>query len=383
MAMFSAVILGADPERARTLKRIALATALLEWVRDVETCLDHYSLLRLLNSLEADVWIVDLSDARRSRECIAAIRGQYPEAAVIGIQASPACDLPTEFPGVSSILPYPPGEEVLAHAVDEALHQAKGGMIQRLFVFMPSKAGSGASTVALNTAKAAVDLGRKTILLDADLRSGVLSLMLKPAPDHSMQEVLRGIADLDSLRWPNYVHKVHGFDLLASNRDPRAPLPSWVEYFLLLNFVKPRYDVLLVDLPELVNPASVEFVHRAELVFLVCTAEVLSLKLAHDRFEDLAGMGMAADRVRVVLNRWVDSELAPRDVEKYLQHPVIKVLPNDYPTVRQAIINGTPVQPATRLGKAISAFTSEMLGLSAPSEDGSLGGKLKRMLGRV
>lgn len=381
--MFNAVILSADPERARMLKWIAQATALLELVGHVDSYVDRYSLPRLLNSVEVDVWIVDLSDARHSLEWVAAIRRQRPKAAVIGIQASPACDLPAELPGVSSILPYPPGEEVLAHAVDGALHQAKGGMIQRLFVFMPSKAGSGASTVALNTAKAAADLSRNAILLDADLRSGVLSLMLKQAPDRSMQTVLRGIADLDSLRWPNCVHKVHGFDLLASNRDPRAPLPSWVEYFLLLNFVKPRYDVLLVDLPELVNPASVEFVRRADLVFLVCTAEVLSLKLAHDRFEDLARMGVAAERVRVVLNRWVDSELAPRDVEKYLQHPVMKVLPKDYLTVRQAIINGTPVQPATRLGKAVSDFTSEILGLSAPSEDGFLGGILKRMLGRV
>ncbi|MBI4875623.1 MAG: AAA family ATPase [Acidobacteria bacterium] len=379
--MFTVLIVGATTERARSIREAVIATGQLDLLREVESYPDTYSLARLAGGYDPDLWLVDLSDAGRSLDCVARIRESHPDSAIVGIRGESDLRLTPDETRIAAVVRYPPPVEDLLRAADDALHRAKGGIIERMFVFLPAKGGSGASTVALNTAAAmAGELGKNPLLLDGDLRSGALSLMLNLAPEHSLQEVLQSIVELDSFRWNNSVVRVHGFDLLASSRNPVAIVPSWTEYFLLLNFVRLRYDALLVDLPELVNPATVEIVRRAEMVLLVCTPEVLPLKLAQQRAVELRKWGVADSRVKIVLNRWVSSEMAPAHVEEFLRHPVMKVLPNDYRTVRQSIVAGSGVPAECKLGKAFAELAAEMIG--APPRPQSALGKFKGLLRR-
>lgn len=379
--MFSAVLLSTGADRSRILKGIALATGRLDLLRQTERLPEDTGLRRMVNTIEADVWLVDFDDPPLAAACARAIQATYPSAAVIGISKDAG---PLELPeglALAATVPYPPEVESLALAVGEALRRVRGDIIEGLFVFLPAKAGSGASTVALNTAVAMAERLKKSVLLiDADLRSGVLAMMLNLKPENSIQSVLRGIYELDAFRWENSVVKTHGIDLLASSGSPVFPLPEWDEYFLLLDFVRSRYAAVVVDLPELVNPATAEIVRRAKLVALVTTPEILSLKLARQRCAELAGWRLEPERLRVVLNRWRDSEIAPHDVESHLQHPVVKVIPNDYRPVREAILTGKRVAPETRLGQAYAEFASEMLGLGPAASAHSLANRFRGLL---
>lgn len=379
--MFTVLIVGATPERVRAIREAVVAARQLDPVREVESYPDTYSLARLSSGYDPDLWLVDLSDAGRSLECVARIRESHPHAAIVGVRGETDVCLAPRETGMTAVVRYPPPPEELLRAADEALHLSKGGIIDRLFVFLPAKAGSGASTVVLNAAAAlASGWGKTPLLMDCDLRSGVQGLMLNLTPRHSIQDLLPGIAELDTFRWNNSIERVQGFDLLASNRSPTANVPSWSEYFLLLNFVRLRYDCLLVDLPELVNPATVEIVRRAEMVLLVCTPEVLALRLAQQRSAELLKWGVAEGRVRIVLNRWVSSEMAPPDVEQFLHSPVMKVLPNDYRALRQAIVEGSAVPADSKLGRAFYELAAEMIG--APAQEETLLGKFKGLLRR-
>ena len=71
---------------------------------------------------------------------------------------------------------------------------------------------------------------------------------------------------VDSLSWPRSVTSVGGVDFLLTNTATRkSPFRSWAHYFQILRFVAPRYDLVMVDLPEVVNPATAEVVLRARL----------------------------------------------------------------------------------------------------------------------
>ena len=54
------------------------------------------------------------------------------------------------------------------------------------------------------------------------------------------------------------------------------------------DLAKARYDVIVADLPEVINGATQEFVQRARNVYLVATQELIPLKLASRRLEELA-----------------------------------------------------------------------------------------------
>jgi MinD-like ATPase involved in chromosome partitioning or flagellar assembly len=98
----------------------------------------------------------------------------------------------------------------------------------------------------------------------------------------SVLDALENAGELDYSLWTKYVTKVHNVDFLLADPKKRV-LPSWTNYHHLLDFAASRYDHILVDLPEMVNDATVETVRRAKSVFVVCTPELPSLALAPQR----------------------------------------------------------------------------------------------------
>src|SRR5262249_30243585 len=154
--------------------------------------------------------------------------------------------------------------------------------------FLPAKAGSGCSTICLNVAGCLANtLGKKTLVLEADIRSGMLSFLLNVTPKGSIVDALRDAAHLDDVTLHNLVARSQGLDLLLTSRPKKAMFFSWADYHALLQFAKSRYDTVVVDLPELINDATVEVVRRARSAFIVATAELASLALARQRYEEL------------------------------------------------------------------------------------------------
>src|SRR5919108_396102 len=104
----------------------------------------------------------------------------------------------------------------------------------------------------------------------------------------------------------------------SENRDHRIrrrPLPSWVSYHHLLDFAAPRYDHVLIDLPEVTNDATVETVRRAKQVYLVCTPEIPSLGLAPQRLAELTSRSIPAEKIQIVVNRWHAGEIKAAEIE--------------------------------------------------------------------
>ena len=145
----------------------------------------------------------------------------------------------------------------------------------------------------------------------------------------SLRDALDNSSQLDYSQWSNFVVKAQGFDLLLSDHRRRTPLPSWSNYHHLLDFVEQSYDHILVDLPEVVNDATVETVRRAKHVFIVCTPELPSLALAPYRIEELTSRGVPPEKISLVVNRWHKGEVGASDLEEILKHPVAAVFGND------------------------------------------------------
>lgn len=314
-----------------------------------------------LNTLRLDAFFLEVSSGR-SASVYWQIRKVAPTLPVIGFSIASDDFTSVEDPHLYTLeRPFSP--EGLLRTLTKAVHARRPQGLERLHAFIPAKAGSGATTVLLNAAGELSRTYRQQVLvLEADLRSGVLSVVINATPENSILDVLHSTDQLQTLIWDHHVVKTRGIDFLLSKREKTDRLPQWHDYYHLLQFLTPRYERILVDLPEVINEATVEVVLTAQSVFVVVTPELPSVRLAERRLEELKDIGVAQDRVKVLLNRWHSSGLRLSDIEDALQQPVAAVFPNDYPAVMNSIINAAFVDPNTELGQAYRSFAGFLIG---------------------
>jgi MinD-like ATPase involved in chromosome partitioning or flagellar assembly len=127
---------------------------------------------------------------------------------------------------------------------------------------------------------------KNLLLIECDRRSGVYSIMFDLKNQQGLDNALQLGNAMTPGEWHQHIVRVFGLDLLPADPKHRSPLPSWAEYYQLLQFVEKQYDYLLIDLPEVVNEATAEVVRSARSVFIVCTPEIASLKMARFRAEE-------------------------------------------------------------------------------------------------
>ena len=378
--MFHTIVIHSSPDDAPVLRALAAATGLVQVVRELPAPPGNYELSRLLNTLAPSLVLIDLRRGTDGLDCAARVREYAPGAAIIGYACAPAHSAMARQLGVGAMVPVGAGSDELRASIREALQEKRRGVEGYLYSFLPSKAGCGASTVVLNTAVALARLGKKVLVVDSDLRSGILAIMLGVEPEGSVQSALEHCDELDTFFWRNSVCTSHGVDFLLSSRSLDAALPDWSHYFQLLNFASGLYDAILVDLPELVNPATLEVVRRSRMIFPVSTPEVPALHLTMQRCEELRRMGIPEDRVGILMNRYHKADPAVGHIAGLLNQAIMKTFPNDYALVNAAISGGRPVPEDSRLGHAYSEFAGRLVEQVIVHEP-TLSTRLKGMFG--
>lgn len=358
--MLNIVVVGSDDIRLRLMQQAVVQLEKILPVRAFDRYPPAVELIRVIDTLSTEVILLDLDDREHALRLATAVHSERPQTPIVGVASNSEEYFDVSRTGVVITLSYPLMPSEVLGAIQTALHATNSIRQPKLFVFLPSKAGSGCSAVTLNTAAAMSNLGKRVLLVEADLRSGALSVVLNHKPSGSIQDVLASIPEIDSFKWDRAITRLHGFDMLLSNRTAPKRLPDWTDYYSLIQFAAPRYDALLVDLPELVNPGTAELVRTARKVFLVCTQEILSLKLAEQRGLELAAWGVPTDSVGILINRWQNQELSRDDVERLLNHPVAAVFPNDYSGLRDSLLAGKPVIQSSKLGKAFKQFAGQL-----------------------
>ena len=370
--MFNALLFVQHDANAQAIEKLAVDSGQVTIQRVLTNLSPSFELTTLLNTWDPDLIFLDLSDWAYAAELSAAIRARHSEIPIVGFGAGWADEIRIrcEEAGISNLLTSPVTMKVFEASVRLAIHGSEAPVQENLLAFLPAKAGSGCSTVALNTAGClANELGKKVLMIEADLNSGVLAVLLKATFHRSLLDALDKADELDYSSWTHCVVNKLGIDLLLADRS--KPFPSWSSYLHLLQFVKSRYDLIVVDLPEVVNDATAEIVRRSKYIFTVCTPETASLNLSQRRCKELEGRGIPPERVGMIVNRWHENEITEGEIEGRLEHGVAAVFPNDYASVHRAAEEGRLVDRQTELGKTYLSFAKKIVGISEPDAPAS------------
>jgi Flp pilus assembly CpaE family ATPase len=363
--MLRAVLFIADPPMATLMRNLMGESNEFVIESIVELGKTGYATARTLSTVLPDVILLEMTSLERDLPQAAAIHQQSLDVPLVGLVSAEVQLLLNREANsdVTSCAVWPFNLAELEHAISVAVHTVHGGIHENLVVLLPGKAGSGASTVLLNTARVITEqLKQRVLVIEGDLHSGVLSAMVRVEPRSSIREALAEAPRLDSLSWQRYVTSAGGIDFLLANTAIKEPVPSWTHYFQTLRFAAPRYDVVLVDLPEVVNSATAEIVRRGHAIYVVSTPELASLKLSKQRCQELDDWGVDRGRVQVLLNRGHKSDIGPQEAARVLDCPVAATFPNDYKTVRRAALDASSVDKRSHLGEAYLAFSKMLTG---------------------
>jgi Flp pilus assembly CpaE family ATPase len=371
--VFSAVLFARDETDAAAVEQLAVESKQVSFGKTLYRFPQDFELAQILNTHVPNLVFLDLSDWDGALLTANNIRTHSDRTPIIGFGGGwqPGRDAECAAAGVTEVLVSPVTLKKFEDSVERAIQKMNGAVRENLLAFLPAKAGSGATTIALNTAGylgAALGkdgLGKKVLLIEGDLHSGVISVLLDSRSRWSVIDALENAGQLDYSLWTRFVTKIHGVDFLLA--DPaRKVFSSWTNYHHLLDFAASRYDHILVDLPEMVNDATVEIVRRAKSVFVVCTPELPSLSLAPQRCEELATRGISPEKITLLLNRWHKGELTGSELAELVKHPVSAVFRNDYPSVSRATKAHQFVAPGGRLGESFAQFARALAGQPEP-----------------
>jgi pilus assembly protein CpaE len=340
-----------------------LNTALTALPIAVVRSLEHYpaeeELVRLLRSLAPQVVLLSVENLSEAVAVARCVETNAPGGGGAGLGPGPESRSAAgdDARGVREFLQAPFDGPAVVEAVSragQAVERAprSANLSDQIFSFLPSKAGAGTSTVALNLGAAMSELpSTRVLLIDFDLNSGLIGFMLKLDNPHSVTDAAESSLRMDETLWNQIVSVRGALEVLPAGKINPGYRVEPLHVRSLLDFARRHYNAICLDLSGNLEKYSVEIMHESKRIFLVCTAELPSLHLAREKLAFLRSVDLE-DRVSIVLNRVGKRDVVSTlEVEKLLGLPVYTTFSNDYKGIYQALASGKPVEPASELGK--------------------------------
>jgi pilus assembly protein CpaE len=363
------IIISPDRELGRRLTAALEATGQVEVDRTLDVYPTAADLLRTLRALATEVVFVNFESLKQGLEMVQILDADGSQRQIVGFQSHIDNTVLRETmrAGVREFLsePFEP------RAVLESVESVKKLLRERpavydttdqIFSFLPSKAGVGASTIALNVSAALARRPNTRVLLsDFDLSSGMLRFMLKLTNEYSAPDAISRVGDMDENLWPQLVTAVGGMDVLHAGRINPSYRIDPAQVATLVAFMRRTYQVLCFDLSGNLEKYSMELMQESRRILLVCTGEIPSLHLAREKLAFLRDMGLSG-RVSLVLNRMRKNPLfSQAQVEELLGQPVVRVFANDYLAVNHAVEEGKLLDTGTELGRTFAEFADQLM----------------------
>ena len=349
-----------DEETWRFLGLFAGSTGLIQLrgrVEDYRDAQNQDALLESVGNLAPDICLIDFDKDRHSATIVAErIHSGFPEIAVFAVssQTHPEAILEAMRSGCGEYLVKPLEREQLVKAIARIGSRRKDKEKQELgraqvLAFMGSKGGCGTTTLATQMgALLASSLSRSSLLLDLhpDFGDAALYLKLTKGRFHFF-ELLENADRLDADFLQSFLMRhSSGLELIPAPEGSVASREAFPAGALIhtLNFLRLRYEFILVDLPPALNDENLTVIRDCDQLYLVTVAEVSAIRNVVRQLEYFASKDIPRDKIRVVLNRHHKRNVvSDAQIEKVLELKIFWRVPNQYPQVVKTIHEGDPV----------------------------------------
>jgi pilus assembly protein CpaE len=350
MPELSVLILTSDEDQRTLLPILVDGTAI---ARTVNTIFGFPlgttdPVVRRIKDAHADVILIDIPprDSGTALRAVELLHTVFPETTIfaIGEMSQPQTIVNAMRAGAREFLERPTSTHHLLEALarlTSAQRKAHANSTRgKVFTVINAKGGSGATTIAINTALALQSIHGNVALVDvAPLGHAALHLNSKPA--FTVMDAIRNLHRLDGTLLEGYMCRhERGLHLLAGVTEPSTQEPSSAEFARLFDLLVTQYGHVVVDASSRLDVVTRVICDLSDQVLLVAQADVTSLWSA---VKIQAFLG-DRDRLRLVLNRFRKIPgFSETDVESATQSKLLWKVPNQYALVAQGIDRGSPV----------------------------------------
>jgi pilus assembly protein CpaE len=288
--------------------------------------------------------------------------------------------------GCSEYLTKPLGRDPMLEALARVGGRKKETREQyhaQVLSFIGAKGGVGVTTLATHFgAFLAKSFSRKTLMIDLHPDFGDAGLYLGlTQQEYDFYQLAENTERLDADFLQSFVSQhASGLDLLSAPESAestgRHVAPEAISE--TLDFLRPRYEYIIVDCAPGLNRQNLEVVRRSDRINLVTVADVAAVRNAARYLDHLSRVENVAERVQVILNRHLKRPMiSDEQIEKAIRRSIDWKVPNQYSQVIKTIYGGDPISQlsSSEVARALMGWAETLGKQAAPADEKRKSGK--------
>lgn len=253
--------------------------------------------------------------------------------------------------GYREYVVLPEDGNLLRQAVHESAYAPESDENSgQVVTFVGSKGGVGV-TFLVSQLAAEMSALERVCVIDMDFNMGDVASFLDLTPKSNISDLLRNIGRLDErvlagtvAIHPSKIHVLAQPNELMDLDEVRGD-----DVLKVLTVTAETYQHVLIDAGGGVNEATLTALTVADMVIVVCTPDVPSVKNAWRRLQLIERVGVDKEVVRLVVNRWNrQGGLSIADIERNLGLKVAATIADDPQSVQKAVNIGQLLREVDR-----------------------------------
>jgi pilus assembly protein CpaE len=240
-----------------------------------------------------------------------------------------------------------------------------------IMVFGP-KDGVGKTTLAVNMAIKLAQRNNKVVLLDCDLQSGDVGILLGMNPRNTILELIQEQSNpnVDTIRQFLSLH-LSGVSFLPNPHSPEYGASITARQIeSIIAALRVYYDYVIVDTVSGFDDTSAVCIDCASSILFVTGKDVPALQNAKKSIQVLSEL-TDKHKIKLIIGKSYGNEITSNDVSRVLGMPVWGVMPWDEKSAVAAANQGQPlvlVNPKNKICKEISNLAEQLEGMSSDSK---------------
>ncbi|MEZ8058674.1 AAA family ATPase [Vibrio splendidus] len=260
---------------------------------------------------------------------------------------------------------------LLKKTASEKLENSSYG---EFILFLNTKGGMGATTLALNTAiEMATQHPNEVLLLDIDLQFGVIPDYLNIVPTYSVSDAINNSNDLDEMSLGSLVNKHEsGLHVLSFKHENNADdFEQAQKIGRLLPILRRFYPYVIIDLSRGLDHVFASAISPATKVLLVLQQSLVSVKNTSRLIKSLKfEYGLQSDSIEVILNRYEKRHsIKLKDIEQAVGNHDIHLMPNDFKVALESANLGQPLVQSRKKSSITRSIIDLSHVLSPPEQE--------------